>query len=136
MAQSDTVFAGSIPVLYDRYLGPLIFAPYGPDLAARVASGPAQRVLETAAGTGILTRALAASLPGAVEIVATDLNQPMLNFAAATPGVERVRWQRADATALPFPDRSFSAVACQFGAMFFPDKVTGYREALRVLKPD
>src|SRR3954451_2154680 len=136
MAQSDAAFAGSIPVVYDRYLGPLIFAPYGPDLADRVASGAAERVLETAAGTGILTRALAASLPAASEIVATDLNQPMLDFAAATPGVERVQWQRADATALPFPDHSFSAVACQFGAMFFPDRVTGYREALRVLRPD
>jgi len=135
MAQSDTVFAGSIPALYGRYLGPLIFEPYAPELVMRVACKSAERILETAAGTGILTRALAALLPGAVEIVATDLNQPMLNFAAATPGVERVRWQRADATALPFPDRSFSAVACQFGAMFFPDKVTGYREALRVLKP-
>ena len=135
MAQSDTVFAGSIPALYNRYLGPLIFEPYAADLATRVASGPAGRVLETAAGTGVLTRALAASLPGAAEIVATDLNQPMLDFAAAQPGVERVQWQRADALSLPFPDRSFDAVACQFGAMFFPDKIAGYREALRVLRP-
>ena len=135
MARSDTVFAGSIPALYDRYLGKLIFEPYAADLTSRVASGPARRILETAAGTGILTRALAASLPGAAEIVATDLNQPMLDFAAAQSGVERVQWQRADALSLPFPDRSFDAVACQFGAMFFPDKVAGYREALRVLRP-
>ena len=125
MAQSDTVFAGSIPALYDRYLGPLIFEPYAADLAARVAAGPAERVLEIAAGTGVLTRALAGVLPGAAEIVATDLNQPMLDFAAAKPGVERVQWRQADALALPFPDRSFDAVACQFGAMFFPDKVDG-----------
>ncbi len=59
----------------------------------------------------------------------------MLDFAAAQPGVERVQWQRADALSLPFPDRSFDAVACQFGAMFFPDKVAGYREARRVLRP-
>ena len=123
MAQSDTVFAGSIPALYDRYLGPLIFAPYTADLAARVAAGPAERVLETACGTGILTRALAAVLPGAAKIIATDLNQPMLDFAAAQPGAERVEWRQADALALPFPDRSFDVVACQFGAMFFPDKV-------------
>jgi SAM-dependent methyltransferase len=136
MAQTDTVFAGSIPALYNRYLGPLIFEPYAADLAARVASGPAERVLETAAGTGILTRALAASLPGAAKIIATDLNQPMLDFAAAQPGGERVQWQQADALALPFPDRSFDVVACQFGAMFFPDKVTAYCEVLRVLRPD
>jgi SAM-dependent methyltransferase len=136
MAQADTVFSGSIPALYDRYLGPLIFSPYAADLAERVANGPAERVLETACGTGILTRALRAVLPGAAKIIATDLNQSMLDFAAAQPGAERVQWQQADALALPFPDRSFDIVACQFGAMFFPDKVTGYREALRVLQPD
>ena len=135
MAQSDTVFAGSIPALYDRYLGPLIFVPYTADLAARIAAGPAERVLETACGTGILTRALAAVLPGAAKIIATDLNQPMLDFAAAQPGAERVEWRQADALALPFPDRSFDVVACQFGAMFFPDKATGFRQALRVVRP-
>ncbi len=135
MAQTDTVFAGSIPALYNRYLGKLIFEPYAADLAARVAAGPAARVLETAAGTGILTRALHRVLPGAAEIVATDLNQPMLVFAASQSGAERVQWQRADALSLPFPDHSFDVVACQFGAMFFPDKVAGYREARRVLRP-
>jgi SAM-dependent methyltransferase len=135
MAQSDTVFTGAIPALYDKYLGPLIFEPYACDLAERVAGRPTERVLETAAGTGILTRALARALPTAVEIVASDLNQPMLDFAAARPGAARVTWQRADAMSLPFPDRSFDAVACQFGVMFFPDRITTYREALRVLRP-
>ena len=135
MAQADTVFGGSIPALYDRYLGPLLFVPYAADLAARVAGANPGRALETAAGTGILTRALAQTLPVACEIVATDLNQPMVDYAAAQPGAERVTWRRADALALPFPDRSFDAVACQFGAMFFPDKVAGYREAARVLRP-
>jgi SAM-dependent methyltransferase len=134
MVRSDTVFAGSIPALYDRYLGPLIFEPYADDLAERVTGRPAQRVLETAAGTGILTRALARALPAA-GIVATDLSQPMLDFAAAQPGAARVTWQRADAMSLPFPDQSFDAVACQFGVMFFPDRIAGYREARRVLRP-
>jgi ubiquinone/menaquinone biosynthesis C-methylase UbiE len=135
MAQSDSVFAGSIPVLYNQYLGPLLFEPYAADLATRVASGMAERILETAAGTGILTRVLAGVRSGAAEIIATDLNQSMLDFAAAQPGVECVQWQRADALSLPFADQSFEAVACQFGAMFFPDRVSGYREALRVLRP-
>ena len=131
--QTDRIFAGSIPALYDRYLGPLIFEPYAAELAGRVASGTASRILETAAGTGILTRVLARLLPDTTEIVATDLNQPMLDFAAAQPGTARVTWRRADALALPFPDQSFDVVACQFGAMFFPDKIAAYREALRVV---
>lgn len=135
MAQTDLVFSGSIPALYDRYLGPLIFAPYAADLAERVAAAGAGRVLETAAGTGIVTRALARMLPPSAAIVATDLNQRMLDHAAAQSGDARITWQRADALALPFPDGSFDAVVCQFGAMFFPDKVAAYREARRVLRP-
>ncbi len=122
MSDTDRKFAGSIPALYDRYLGPLIFEPYAADLAARVAELAPARVLETAAGTGIVTRALARALPATAEIVATDLNQPMLDFNAAQPGVERVVFRQADAQELPFPDASFDAVVCQFGAMFFPDK--------------
>ncbi|HVC55313.1 MAG TPA: methyltransferase domain-containing protein [Stellaceae bacterium] len=135
MAQTDRVFAGSIPALYDRYLGPLIFEPYAADLAERVRDIGAFRILETAAGTGIVTRSLARALPGSAQIVATDLNQPMLDHAAAHNSAFPITWQRADALALPFPDQSFDAVVCQFGAMFFPDKVAGYREALRVLRP-
>jgi len=135
VSEIDRVFAGSIPELYERYLGPLIFQPYAVDLAERVANSKPGRVLETAAGTGILTRALARLLPDTIEIVATDLNQPMLDFAAAQPGTAGVAWRSADALSLPFPDRSFEIVACQFGAMFFPDKIAAYREALRVLRP-
>jgi SAM-dependent methyltransferase len=135
MAQTDTVFAGSIPAFYDRYLGPLLFEPYAADLAARLANIRQGGVLETAAGTGIVTRMLVRALPEAVGIVATDLNQPMLDFAAVQPGMGRVTWQQADALSLPFEEKSFDAVMCQFGVMFFPDKRAAYREARRVLKP-
>ena len=135
MQESDKVFAGSIPALYDRYLGPLIFEPYASDLAARVARLAPQRLLETAAGTGIATRALAQALPPSASIVATDLNQAMVDFAMAHVKAANVAWQKADALALPFDDGAFDAVACQFGIMFFPDKRAGFREALRVLKP-
>jgi ubiquinone/menaquinone biosynthesis C-methylase UbiE len=135
MTKADTVFAGSIPSLYDRYLGPLIFEPYARDLANRLSALNEGRVLETAAGTGIVTRALNRSLPPGVGIVATDLNQPMLDHAAAQVSSSRVSWQKVDAQALPFPDGAFDAVVCQFGVMFFPDRQKAYREARRVLKP-
>jgi len=136
MVATDKVFAGSIPEIYDRYLVPLIFQPYALDLASRIAGARPRAVLETAAGTGVLTRALASRLAEDVRIVATDLNQPMLDHAAASlPGNRRITWRQADALALPFEDKTFDVVACQFGAMFFPDKTQGYREARRVLTP-
>lgn len=136
VATSDKVFAGSIPEFYERFLVPLIFEPYALDLARRLAKSKPGAVLETAAGTGVLTRALASALPAPARMTVTDLNQPMLEHAKTRqPADSRIAWRQADALALPFEDRSFDAVACQFGAMFFPDKVQGYKEARRVLKP-
>ena len=135
MRKVDTVFSGSIPSLYDRYLAPLIFEPYAQDIANRMSALNAGRILETAAGTGIVTRALMRALPTNVSIVATDLNQPMLDHAAEQVSSSRVSWQKADAQALPFPDGTFDAMVCQFGAMFFTDKQKAYREARRVLRP-
>jgi ubiquinone/menaquinone biosynthesis C-methylase UbiE len=133
---TETLFAGLIPEIYDRLLVPLIFDVYAADLATRAASLRPSRVLEVAAGTGALSRALGARLPDTSRIIATDLNQPMLDRAAAhQSGDTRFSWQQADALALPFDERSFDLVACQFGVMFFPDKVAGYREASRVLEP-
>jgi ubiquinone/menaquinone biosynthesis C-methylase UbiE len=134
MESSDVRFSGSIPALYHRCLGPLLFEPYAQDLAGRAAEGRPRRILETAAGTGIVTEALAAALPDA-DIVATDLNQAMLDEAASRLGADRIEWREADAQALPFEDASFDAVVCQFGAMFFPDRAAAYREARRVLRP-
>ena len=136
MVATDKLFAGSIPEIYDRFLVPLIFEPYAVDLAGRVAALAPNDVLETAAGTGVLTRALSQQLPASTHIVATDLNQPMLDQAAKRQQAGTVEWKQADALALPFADRSFDVVACQFGVMFFPDKVKGYKEARRVLRPD
>ena len=136
MVATDKLFAGSIPEIYDRFLVPLIFEPYARDLAGRLAEGDPRDVLETAAGTGVLTRAIAARLPASARIVASDLNPPMLDRARTRQaGDDRIAWRQADALALPFEDASFDAVACQFGAMYFPDKVQGYREARRVLRP-
>src|SRR3954471_6782844 len=106
MAASDKLFAGSIPEVYDRFMVPLIFEPYARDLAGRLANVEPRDVLETAAGTGVLTRALAPKLPHQVRIMGTDLNQPMLDRAAAHEAVPgRITWRQADALALPFEDQ-------------------------------
>ena len=64
--------------------------------------------------------------------MATDLNQAMIDQRRTRlPNDAMVEWHAADATSLPFPDRSFDAVVCQFGLMFFQDKAAGLREALR-----
>jgi ubiquinone/menaquinone biosynthesis C-methylase UbiE len=135
MAANDSAFAGSIPEIYDRFLVPLIFEAYANDLARRVASIGPKTLLEVAAGTGALTTAMIAALPKDVRIVATDLNQPMLDHAARKIRNDHVEWKQADALNLPFADATFDAVACQFGVMFFPDRIAGYRQMHRVLKP-
>ena len=131
----DRSFSGSIAELYEEYLVPLIFEPYASDLAHRVASLAPGRVLEIAAGTGVVTRHLARTLPATVPVVATDLNQPMLDLAASRGVAREVEWRQADAMKLPFEDEAFDAVVCQFAAMFFPDKAVAFREARRVLRP-
>lgn len=132
---SDKLFTGSIPEIYEKYLVPLIFEHYAQDLANRVNEKPVSRVLEIAAGTGVLTRAVADVLGLDVSIVATDLNQDMLDYGASVRADNNVEWREADAMALPFEDESFDAVLCQFGVMFFPDRTKAYAETLRVLKP-
>jgi SAM-dependent methyltransferase len=133
---SDKVFTGSIPRLYETYLVPLIFEPYAADLAKRLKAKRLSRLLEIAAGTGVVTRALASTLPESVSIVATDLNQAMLEQAANVGTKRAVEWRQADAMVLPFDDATFDAVVCQFGVMFFPDKAKAFSEARRVLKPE
>lgn len=132
--KGDRAFVDAIPEIYDRLLVPLIFESYATDLAARVVASSPTSVLEIAAGTGVLTRKLAASLPDNVSLVATDLNAPMLERAAGVGTQRAVQWQVADALNLPFDDERFDVVVCQFGVMFFPDKARAYSEAHRVLR--
>lgn len=135
MSSIDKVFAGSIPKIYDEHLVPMIFSVYAEDIARRVAARAPSVLLEIAAGTGAVTRAVAAALPRGVRYVATDLNEPMLAVAAQRQAEDdRIVWRQADAMALPFGDAEFDLVCCQFGAMFFPDRVKAYGEVKRVLK--
>ena len=136
MPQPHVQFIGSIPEKYDEHLGPLLFHAYAEDLAARLNVGAGGRVLETACGTGISTEFLRRALPDDVEIVATDLSDPMLEFARAKRGeLDGVSFEQADALSLAYDDGTFDAVVCQFGLMFYPDKLAGIREAARVLRP-
>jgi ubiquinone/menaquinone biosynthesis C-methylase UbiE len=134
MNERDRVFGESVAEIYERCMAPMLFEAYAADLASRVGAG-GRDVLEIGAGTGVLTRALIAALPPDTAITAIDLNQAMLDRAAAADTARRVEWRRADAAELPFPDRSFDSVVCQFTAMFFPDKRRVYGEVRRVLRP-
>jgi ubiquinone/menaquinone biosynthesis C-methylase UbiE len=134
MTATDAIFAGSIPGTYDRLMVPMLFAPYARDVATRASRLAPRDILETAAGTGVLTQALHEALPDA-DIVATDLNPAMLEVAAGRLRSDKVRFQAADAQDLPFKEQQFDLVVCQFGVMFYPDKIAANREAFRVLRP-
>ena len=130
----NVLFQGAVPENYDRYLGPVIFEPWAEDLVLRLAGKKYERVLEIACGTGIVTRRLRDALPATTEIVATDLNPDMFEFAKPKfRKGENVMWQQGDASSLPFPNCSFDAAVCQFGVMFVPDKAAAMRESYRVL---
>src|SRR5688500_19271702 len=121
MTETDA-FKHSTPELYDRYMGPLLFEPYAKLVAERSALLQPDRILETAAGTGIVTRAVNEAVPQA-QIVATDVNPAVIEFAASRLASEQVTFQPADAQDLPFAEGTFDLVLCAFGVMFFPDKV-------------
>ena len=127
---TDSVWVDSMPESYDRRLVPAVFRPFAVELAGRVAARSPGRVLELAAGTGVLTHELVAA---SVEVTATDLNAAMVDLGGRR--VPDARWRRADATDLPFDDDRFDVVTCQFGVMFFLDKQAAFAEIRRVLTP-
>ncbi len=121
-----------MPVAYERYLVPVVFRPFAEDLTARAAALHPRRILELAAGTGVLTSALLAVAPSA-EVTATDVNEAMVAFGSTrAPGAV---WRQADAQRLPFPAGGFDLVVCQFGVMFFPHRIEAFTEVRRVLAP-
>ncbi len=137
MTQGDTgrLWVDSMPEAYERWLAPAVFRPFAVDFARRVTARAPNRVLELAAGTGVLTRELLlAAASASTEVTATDVNDAMVDFGRRrAPGAV---WRHADATDLPFDDALYDLVACQFGVMFFPDKPSAFAEARRVLRPD
>ena len=121
---------------YDEIIGPVLFAGYAADIASRAAVLKPDNVLEIASGTGIVSRRLRDALAPGATLLVSDLSPPMLATAEAkfTPG-EKVEFRQADAMALPFEAEAFDQIVCQFGAMYFPDKVAAFTEARRVLRP-
>jgi SAM-dependent methyltransferase len=130
MKDSDRRWVDSMAEAYERHLVPAVFAPFARDLADRAARLQPARILELAAGTGVLTAALRAKLPSA-RLTATDFNEAMV--ALGERRAPDAVWRAADATDLPFEDGVFDMVICQFGVMFFPDKRAASSEATRVL---
>ncbi|MFJ9901275.1 class I SAM-dependent methyltransferase [Streptomyces sp. NPDC091280] len=129
---ADRLWSASMPAAYEEHLVPVVFRPFADDLSARAAALSPRRILELAAGTGVLTASLLAAAPSA-EVTATDLNEAMVTYGSdRAPGA---LWRQADAQSLPFPDDAFDLVVCQFGVMFFPDKVAAFAEIRRVLAP-
>ncbi len=138
MSQSHSQFTGTIPEIYDTYLGPLLFEFTAKDLASRVRDHIAShsKILEVACGTGIATNHFRKASPETAVILATDLNGAMIEHAQKKQGhLPGVTFEIADAMALPFEDLEFDLVLCQFGIMFFPDKLKALTEMSRVLKP-
>lgn len=130
--EASRLWAVDMAAAYAQYLVPPVFQPWADELASRIARLRPGVVLELAAGTGVLTKAVSAALPGAV-ITATDLNVAMVDVG--TVQVPTATWRQADAMRLPFDAGCADLVACQFGVMFFPDRPAAYAQVHRVLRP-
>ncbi|WP_299443389.1 methyltransferase domain-containing protein [uncultured Phycicoccus sp.] len=99
--------------------------------AARVGEG--HEVLDVACGTGVLAREARPRVGPRGTVTGLDLGAGMLAVAAELD--PDIRWVEGAAGDLPFADDTFDAVVCQFGLMFFPDRVGAVREMLRVARP-
>ncbi len=136
MNTSASAFVGEIPEHYDKGLGPNIFVDYAGRLVDECCAEAVANVIELAAGTGIVSGKLRDRLPKDASLLVTDLNGPMLEVAKKKlEEGDNLRFSVADAMDLPFEEARFDLMVCQFGVMFFPDKVASFREAARVIKP-
>jgi len=130
---SSPQFDEPLVASYETLLSPILFDPYAVHMVEYAARSRPANILEVAAGTGVLTRALRSRMPTA-EIVATDISPAMAaEGRRATEGLE-IHWLEADAEKLPFGSQMFDLVVSQFGVMFYQDKLAAFREAARVLR--
>lgn len=105
--------------------------PAADELVAFAGVGPADRVLDVAAGTGNVT---VAALARGADVTASDLTPAMIEAGRARTG-DAVDWIEADAEELPFPDATFDVVVSCFGLVFAPDPDAAIAEAFRVVRP-
>jgi len=131
----NAAFSGSIPEIYDKYLGPFLFEKYAIDLIERIENGEYKSILEIACGTGIVSKFLPEIFTNDEKIICSDLNPDMIEIAKKKVKEDRIEWKVVDMQEMPFDDNTFDLVFMQFGIMFAPDKEKAFREMYRVLKP-
>jgi SAM-dependent methyltransferase len=119
--------------IYEEFFLPALFAEWGPRVVAAAAVGSGDRVLDVACGTGVAARTAAGEVGPDGGVAGLDPNGGML--AVARRLAPEVDWHRGVAEAIPFDDGTFDAVTCQFGLMFFDDRVKSLSEMARVLRP-
>ncbi|MET0734787.1 MAG: methyltransferase domain-containing protein [Microbacterium sp.] len=121
--------SGSYPTVVDEVVHTL-----GGILVEAIGVRAGDRVLDVAAGTG--TSAIPSARRGA-EVIATDLTPELLDVGRAAAEAEGVglKWQTADAEALPFPDADFDVVMSSIGVMFAPHHQLAADELVRVTRP-
>jgi SAM-dependent methyltransferase len=137
MAERTTAFSDpSLPERYERLLGAPLFAPWAEVLLDAVGVRAGTRLLDVAAGTGILSRAAARRAGASGHVLATDISPAMIDFLRSHPaevGAAPIDTVIAPAAALPGGD--YDAVTCQQGMPFFPDRPAAVAEMRRVLRP-
>lgn len=122
--------SGSAAEIYEAFFVPALFGPWAQRVADVAELRPGIDVLDVACGTGVLARAAAGRVAPGGTVTGLDRNPGMLEVARRlAPGLH---WQEGRAEVLPFPDRSFDAVLCQFGLMFFEGRAQALREMARV----
>lgn len=95
-------------------------------------------VLDVASGTGEPGLTIASKLNGRGRVIISDLSENMLEIAlenARLRGINIVETRACDVCELPFNSKTFDAISCRFGFMFFPDMLIAAKEMVRVLKP-
>ena len=122
MENNLIAFSGSIPEMYEEFLGEFMFEPFAEDLANRIDVHGVENVLEIACGTGRLTRRLLDRLPASVQLTATDINTGMLAVARNKTLSDNVHWDVVDMTEMPYEEHRFDMVVCQFGLMLVEQK--------------